>query len=871
MKLRKPHRSRSVPASRGFMGGLTDVALLFLCLVATLLSTVSAYHIETREHVLLALSGILAVLMMLLMNLPRFRRLCVLLLLCIWGYGLWRLWEPLVWGGTRIQCDVVNTIAAKLPNVTPIMPVMELPKETWFWLTTLWIVMVGVIFALVLAYLICRVGAALPVILLTLLPILPALCVTEAPQAYPAALLLAVWSTLVLTSLAEKRDRKGAACLRPMALGVSLITAALLLQNLPIQGTSQPLWAADLREGVIGGVSRMDLSAMVTRWGGFWTGSGSTEYVNLSGSGPSRTGRVALRLECSRPGKYYLRGYSADVYTSRRWEPLGREAQEELEAIRAAGVEPLLLLGEGAGQLKSYRSILKDRVVEARAVTDTMTVENVSAPGGCVYYPYALAALPEGAAFGGDSHLEREGGVWAHEISFYSGWERDIHYRGSYYSYYSDGGGYYESFSDDSAYRDFVYAHQLQVPENLRPILEDWLRQATGEALGYSFSTLEDCVRYVVAYENWQEGRWQAWASSVWDQDEYSFYYGEAGLEENTQLGDGVILREGTPAEWYTSGPSPEEIEATVVTQGELEAYRSTYVSLMLDLVVNRLAETTSYDLGASAPPAGEDYVDWFLNHSRRGYCMHYASAAALLLRAAGIPARYVSGYVADVPHSGKTEVTDYAAHAWVEYYRDGVGWIPQEATPGYQGNAMGDALGESPTQSTEPLQSAAPTPSPTPVPTAAPTPTPSATPEGVTPTPSPTSQAGNSPGGQGGGEWKIPSEMKYFLTALFALLCLLLGRYMGLKRRGRRLRNEANRNAAVCWIYSCHRSLKYWGGRESAELTALAEKAKFSQHTITQAEHAQALALLTDEVKRVKTALPQWKRPFFQLLWGQI
>ncbi|MFQ7452488.1 MAG: transglutaminase-like domain-containing protein [Flavonifractor plautii] len=82
----------------------------------------------------------------------------------------------------------------------------------------------------------------------------------------------------------------------------------------------------------------------------------------------------------------------------------------------------------------------------------------------------------------------------------------------------------------------------------------------------------------------------------------------------------------------------------------------------------------------------GEDFVAWFLTESHRGYCMHFASAAVLLLRSMGVPARYVSGFVADVPASGRVNVPDSAAHAWVEVYIDGYGWEPVEVTPSTPG-----------------------------------------------------------------------------------------------------------------------------------------------------------------------------------------
>lgn len=74
-----------------------------------------------------------------------------------------------------------------------------------------------------------------------------------------------------------------------------------------------------------------------------------------------------------------------------------------------------------------------------------------------------------------------------------------------------------------------------------------------------------------------------------------------------------------------------------------------------------------------------ENYVDAFIFDVKKGYCVHFASAMVLMLRDAGIPARYVSGYMF------KTEndtVLSNEAHAWVEAYIKGVGWMTFEPTP---------------------------------------------------------------------------------------------------------------------------------------------------------------------------------------------
>ena len=64
------------------------------------------------------------------------------------------------------------------------------------------------------------------------------------------------------------------------------------------------------------------------------------------------------------------------------------------------------------------------------------------------------------------------------------------------------------------------------------------------------------------------------------------------------------------------------------------------------------------------------------------GVCRHFASSATLLYRALGIPARYATGYLTAVQKDVTTMVTALNAHAWVEVYIDGIGWIKVEPTP---------------------------------------------------------------------------------------------------------------------------------------------------------------------------------------------
>ncbi|GLQ97470.1 transglutaminase TgpA family protein [Dyella mobilis] len=81
--------------------------------------------------------------------------------------------------------------------------------------------------------------------------------------------------------------------------------------------------------------------------------------------------------------------------------------------------------------------------------------------------------------------------------------------------------------------------------------------------------------------------------------------------------------------------------------------------------------------------PLGHDAVDDFLFHTREGFCEHYASSFTVLMRAAGIPARVVTGYQGGfwnaMAHYLLVRNSD--AHAWSEVWLDGRGWVRIDPT----------------------------------------------------------------------------------------------------------------------------------------------------------------------------------------------
>jgi transglutaminase-like putative cysteine protease len=107
------------------------------------------------------------------------------------------------------------------------------------------------------------------------------------------------------------------------------------------------------------------------------------------------------------------------------------------------------------------------------------------------------------------------------------------------------------------------------------------------------------------------------------------------------------------------------------------------------------------YSLSPGIPLQGADFVEQFLFEEKKGYCTYFASAMVVMSRAAGIPARYVEGYLTPYRSNqdGDYIVSADRAHAWAEVYQNGV-WMVIEATPVYVAETIetngGTTTGES-------------------------------------------------------------------------------------------------------------------------------------------------------------------------------
>lgn len=112
------------------------------------------------------------------------------------------------------------------------------------------------------------------------------------------------------------------------------------------------------------------------------------------------------------------------------------------------------------------------------------------------------------------------------------------------------------------------------------------------------------------------------------------------------------------------------------------------------------LRNNGAYRLDVETPSETRDFVEQFVLGSREGYCTYFATALAVMGRISGVPTRYVEGYLLPYQTSGRQTytVTSDRAHAWVEAYLEGEGWVAYEPTPTF-GNDIGGIIGQAVTK----------------------------------------------------------------------------------------------------------------------------------------------------------------------------
>lgn len=242
----------------------------------------------------------------------------------------------------------------------------------------------------------------------------------------------------------------------------------------------------------------------------------------------------------------------------------------------------------------------------------------------------------------------------------------------------------------------------------------------------------------------------------------------------------------------------------------------------LVNTIARFVSESGEYDL-QTPPYPSKDYALYFLTESHHGYCIHFATAAAVLYRSFGIPARVTEGFAVETRAGAYTDVLAGDAHAWVEVYQDGLGWIPMEVTArGGLATALPDAT-PSPSPETQPEQSTVPSPSPSPAGG-------SGGGGGTSPTEEPTPEPEPQPLDKAGFPWIVLLILPLIALLLMIWYALARARYLS------QIRNPDGRRAVLaCWRYA--RRAAAFGGEIPAFIQHQAEKVTFSPHGINHEE----------------------------------
>lgn len=253
------------------------------------------------------------------------------------------------------------------------------------------------------------------------------------------------------------------------------------------------------------------------------------------------------------------------------------------------------------------------------------------------------------------------------------------------------------------------------------------------------------------------------------------------------------------------------------------------------DTIAAWVKTSAVYDQNTGKMPAeAEDFAVWFLEDGETGYCVHFATAAAVLLRAAGVPARYVTGYMAPVEASTPTTLTADRAHAWVEYYEPLLGlWIPLEVTPADNG---GEETVPGTTETAEPTASPSEETEETDIPDADPS---WEMVSGESEPSMPDLVIHEDRGDVKGNPvplW-LRKFLKWMLFPAVLAAAVPVQRVLRLNyRRKRKNQGSPNRRALARW-QEAELLYRRLGQQPPEELEALAQKARFSQHTLTEEE----------------------------------
>lgn len=221
---------------------------------------------------------------------------------------------------------------------------------------------------------------------------------------------------------------------------------------------------------------------------------------------------------------------------------------------------------------------------------------------------------------------------------------------------------------------EFEYPDKLDISHDYHPYMSNYSSEnESGPMHAVNYGSMNFRTLNWIEVESLEESDWTKYNETV---------------QENYLLNSAVLDQSIRP--FLDEVRATADYEMAMGIYGDANAKTINEYRYYASMAVQSALSKYAYSLYLDKLPEGKDPVEYFLETSHTGYCMHYASAAVIALRELGVPCRYVYGYVAPMErfssNNGKyvANVKDSYAHAWVDVYLDNLGWVPLEVTSGY-------------------------------------------------------------------------------------------------------------------------------------------------------------------------------------------
>ena len=178
---------------------------------------------------------------------------------------------------------------------------------------------------------------------------------------------------------------------------------------------------------------------------------------------------------------------------------------------------------------------------------------------------------------------------------------------------------------------------------------------------------------------------WNAALGPVRNEDPPPYTYETTWREDDNPYGvqtyQGILCTPLKAEEKMRWLQLPPEVDPRVKQLAKRLTAGALHPAQGIEAIAEHLMSNHKYSLSTKRGPG--DPVSSFILEKKSAHCEYFASAAVVLMRAAGIPSRYVTGYLAhESDGAGNTVVRQRDAHAWAEAWVEGTGWVTVEATP---------------------------------------------------------------------------------------------------------------------------------------------------------------------------------------------